>query len=102
MAAADGLALYSAYEGLSHTLLESLQLGTPVLASDVGGNPEVVQHEVNGILAPHVDIEALRYGIRRLINQRAKLAANCAIGLERFGFEKMARDTDQLLRSLLP
>ena len=42
MRAADGVALYSAYEGLSHTLLESLQLGTPVLGSDRGGNAEVI------------------------------------------------------------
>ena len=101
MVAADGLALYSAYEGLSHTLLESLQLGTPVLASDIGGNPEIVRHDVNGILVPHVDIEALRRGIQRLIHERDKLAANCRAGLERFEFEKMARDTDQLLRWLL-
>ena len=51
--AADGLALYSGYEGLSHTLLESLHLGTPVLASDIGGNPEIVQHGVNGLLFRH-------------------------------------------------
>ena len=44
MFAADGMVLYSGYEGLSHVLLESLHMGTPVLASDVGGNPEVVRH----------------------------------------------------------
>ena len=101
MAAADGLALYSGYEGLSHTLLECLHLGTPVLASDVGGNPEIVRHGVNGLLLPHVDIDALRAGILELLSRRDELAANCRESLGRFGFETMARDTDRLLRSLL-
>lgn len=101
MVAADGLALYSGYEGLSHTILESLHLGTPVVASDVGGNPEIVQHGINGVLAPHVDIGALREGIMQLVDRRDEFAANCQAGLARFGFEKMAQDTDKLLRSLL-
>src|SRR5262249_11455593 len=37
--AADYLALYSGYEGLSHTILEALHAGTPVIASARGGNP---------------------------------------------------------------
>ena len=63
MKAADYLALYSGYEGLSHTLLESLRAGTPVIASDKGGNPEVVQHGINGLLVPYVDVEALTAAI---------------------------------------
>ena len=99
--AADGLALYSSYEGLSHTLLESLHLGTPVLASDIGGNAEVVRHGVNGILTPHVDVGALRSGIKQLLERRDELAANHYLGLERFSFESMIRATDELLRSQL-
>ena len=102
MAAADGVALYSGYEGLSHTLLESLHLGTPVLASDIGGNAEIVRHQVNGLLVPHVDIDALRRSIKQFIEKRDEFAANCKAGLAQFSFEKMADDTDVLLRSLLP
>ena len=101
MAAADGLALYSGYEGLSHTLLECLQLGTPVLASDKGGNPELVRDGSNGVLVPHVDLEALRHGIKRLLRRRDQFAANTLSGMERFSFENMVEQTDRLLRSLL-
>lgn len=101
MRAADGLALYSAYEGLSHTLLECLQLGTPVLASDLGGNAEVVRSGVNGLLIPHVDVSALREGIRQLLQRRDEFAANTSTGLERFGFQNMVKQTDALLKSLL-
>ncbi len=101
MKAADATVLYSAYEGLSHTLLESLRLGTPVLASDIGGNPEVVQHGQNGLLAPHVDVAALRDGIRELIQRRDEFAANAGAGLDKFSLESIASATDELLRSLL-
>ncbi len=100
--AADGLALYSGYEGLSHTLLESLRLGTPALASDIGGNPEVVRHGINGLLVPYIDGAALRRGIQELIERRDEFAANCQLDLGRFRLETMARRTDALLRSLLP
>ena len=101
MAAADGLALYSGYEGLSHTLLESLHLGTPVLASDKGGNGEIVRHGVNGLLVPHVDVRALRRGIQQLLDGSDVYAANSRKGLERFSLQTMAKDTDARLRSLL-
>ena len=52
--AADVFVLNSRYEGLSHTLLEVLTLDTPMIASAICGNPEVVQHDVNGLLVdPH-------------------------------------------------
>jgi glycosyltransferase involved in cell wall biosynthesis len=101
MRAADGLALYSGYEGLSHTLLESLQVGTPVLASDKGGNPEVVQHGVNGVLVPYVDIQALRDGIQTLLDQRTTLAHRAHVGMERFEFSRMVAHTNETLRLFL-
>ena len=101
MVAADGLVLYSAYEGLSHTLLESLQLGTPVLASDRGGNPELVRHGVNGLLAPHVDVSALREAIKELLERRDELAANANMDMARFGFENMVEQTKNLLESMI-
>ncbi len=102
MVAADGLALYSGYEGFSHTLLECLHLGCPALASDVGGNGEIVRHGVTGLLVPHVDIAALRAGIGELIARRDEFSANCQPSAAQFSFEKMAKATDKLLRSLLP
>jgi glycosyltransferase involved in cell wall biosynthesis len=63
--AADYLVVYSAYEGLSHTALEALALGTPVIASRRGGNPEVVRDGVNGLLVPSPDPDALADALRR-------------------------------------
>lgn len=101
MRASDGLALYSSYEGLSHTILESLQVGTPVLASDKGGNPEVVKDDINGVLVPYVDIDALRKGIQRLFDKRDAYAKQSQVGMERFTFQTMVTETDRVLRTFL-
>ncbi len=103
MQAADYLALYSGYEGLSHTLLEGLLAGTPLIASDKGGNPEVVQHGVNGLLVPYVDVEALAATLESAFQpgKRAQLAANVALGMERFVFSRMVQETSATLRAYL-
>jgi glycosyltransferase involved in cell wall biosynthesis len=103
MKAADYLVLYSGYEGLSHTLLESLLAGTPVIASDKGGNPEVVQHNINGLLVPYVDLEALTTTIQAAFRpgERERLAQNSQVGMERFQFETMVKHTSDVLESYL-
>jgi glycosyltransferase involved in cell wall biosynthesis len=103
MKAADYLVLYSGYEGLSHTLLESLLAGTPVIASDKGGNPEVVQHNINGLLVPYVDVEALTAAIKTAFRsgERERMAANSQIGMERFQFETMVKHTSDVLERYL-
>ena len=103
MHAADYFALYSGYEGLSHALLESLRAGTPVIASDKGGNPEVVTHDVNGLLVPYVDIPALSAALVTAFapGKRAQLAAQTALGLERFNFQTMLDQTAAVLEASL-
>ncbi|MBK8022673.1 MAG: glycosyltransferase family 4 protein [Chloroflexi bacterium] len=102
MRAADYVILYSGYEGLSHTLLESLAAGTPVIASDKGGNPEVVRHGVNGLLVPYVDVEALTAALQEAMRpgMRAALAAYAPDGTERFDFSRMVEATDMALRTI--
>lgn len=103
MRAADYVALYSSTEGLSHTLLEALHVGTPVIASARGGNPEVVTHGVNGLLVPHPDLAALRTTLQHAFSAgvRDQLAAQSALGLERFAWQTMLDQTDRALRALL-
>ncbi len=99
MRAADYFALYSGYEGLSHALLESLRAGTPVIASDKGGNPEVVAHGVNGLLVPYVDVDALTAALVEAFRPgvRAALAANAGRGMARFAFDTMVEQTHAAL-----
>ncbi len=93
--AADYTVLYSGYEGLSHVLLESLAAGTPVIASDKGGNPELVAHGVNGLLVPYPQPDALAEALRQAFGGeiRAHLAAHTGDGLDRFAWETLVAQT---------
>ena len=100
--AADYFALISGYEGLPHVVLESLQAGTPVIASDKGGNPEVVRHDVNGLLVPYGDPDALLAAIDTAFSSgtRDRLAARCGENLARFQWETLVEQTAALLEDL--
>lgn len=101
--AADYKVLYSGYEGLSHVLLESLMAGTPIIASNKGGNPEVVRHDVNGLLVPYIDVAALTDTIKYAFEDgtRTRLAAQSANGLERFTFDHMVDQTETVLQRVI-
>ena len=66
--AMDVFALPSLTEGLSIALLEACAAGLAVLASDVGGNPEIVRDAATGLLFPTNDGDALRAGLSRLLD----------------------------------
>jgi glycosyltransferase involved in cell wall biosynthesis len=99
--AADYKVLYSGYEGLSHVLLESLRTGTPVIASDKGGNPEVVQHGVNGLLVPYIDIDALTATFDHALapRMRESLAVNARLDV-RFDANTMIDQTEAVLKEV--
>ena len=59
--------LPSLSEGLSNSLLESMASGVPVIAARVGGNPEIVEHDVSGLLVPARDSAALAGAIGSLL-----------------------------------
>jgi glycosyltransferase involved in cell wall biosynthesis len=62
----DLLVVTSETEGLSLAILEALASGTPTIASNVGGNPELVHHEVNGLLYEYSNTQQLADNIQRL------------------------------------
>jgi glycosyltransferase involved in cell wall biosynthesis len=64
--AADALILASSREGWANVLLESMACGTPVVASNVGGTPEVVTAPEAGVLMEMRTPEALADAVRRL------------------------------------
>ena len=65
--------------------MEALAAGTPVIATHVGGIPEVVRDGENGLLVPPADVDALAAAIDRLLRDdvlRASLAAAAAPSVE--------------------
>ncbi|MDO4636250.1 MAG: glycosyltransferase [Lautropia sp.] len=68
MAAADLLVAPSLREGMSNVILEALGLGLPVLATRVGGTPEVIEHGQDGMLIEPTDTQALAHAMLQLID----------------------------------
>lgn len=61
--AADVMVVPSRQENLSNAIMESLACGTPVVAFNVGGNEDLIEHKKNGYLATPLDAKDLRRGI---------------------------------------
>lgn len=94
------LVLPSGYEGLSHTLLEASAAGVACIASHKGGNPEVIEDGVNGLLVPYGDVQALRTALVRLRDDealRSALGRAARTNATRFPFEETTRRYVELI-----
>jgi len=83
LAAADAFALTSVSEAASLTLLEAMATGLPVVVTAVGGNPEIVFHDREGLLFPRGDAAAFAAAIRQLFDDPEFAAHLGASGRER-------------------
>jgi glycosyltransferase involved in cell wall biosynthesis len=89
----DVFVLPSLREGMSNTLLEAMACGLPVLASNVGGNPEIIENNLNGSLFAPGDVEWLANKLQllasnpSLIHELGTAARNRAI--ESFSLSRM-------------
>lgn len=71
----DVFVLPSLGEGISNTLLEAMATGLPLIATRVGGNPELVTEGVNGCLVPVGDSAALANSLKELLSRPQTLAS---------------------------
>lgn len=98
--ALDLFAFPSRSEALGYAALEAGQAELPVVASNVGGIPEIIEHESSGLLVPPGDEEVLAHALTLLIENhelRARLAATLALRVrESFGIEQMLEATFKL------
>lgn len=95
--------LNSSYEGLPHVVLEAMSCQKIVLASQVGGTPEVVSNGVNGLLFDYNDSEKIENCIAYAItedHQNIVSAANQKLQTC-FSFEAMIKDTEQIFNNSL-
>lgn len=95
--AADAALLSSAWENFPHAVVEALAVGTPVVSTDVGGVPEVVEDGVNGLLAPVGDAEALAAAIRRLLADPEPFRAAAAPSVEAYAAERVYGRLESIL-----
>ncbi len=103
--ALDVFCLSSDSEGMPLTLLEALAAGVPVVSTDVGGIPEVIESGKNGYLVPKGSAESLAMRIAELLLDPAKATAFALNGREtvrtRFPADKMVKATEQVYEEAL-
>jgi sugar transferase (PEP-CTERM/EpsH1 system associated) len=104
LAAADIFALSSDSEGMSNTIIEAMAAGRPVVATDVGGNSELVIADETGLLVTAGDAESMANGLRTLAADPARREAMGAEGKQRaereFSLERMLEEYQHMYRDV--
>jgi glycosyltransferase involved in cell wall biosynthesis len=102
----DVLVLPSAYEEMGSVLVEAMVAGLPVVASDVGGIPEVVRDGETGLLVPPGDVDRLAEALDRLAGDpdlRARLSAGARARSRSYAWPHLAgRVTGVYAQALSP
>jgi glycosyltransferase involved in cell wall biosynthesis len=98
--AADGAVLSSSWENFPHVAVEALAVGTPVVATAVGGVSEIVRDGENGLLVPPDDPPALAAAIRRYFDDsalREQLRGEAAASVGAFAPERVYEQLEAIL-----
>ena len=104
MCAADAFALTSSSEGMSNTILEAMASGRPVVATRVGGNPELVQEGITGMLVDPTTVTELCVALHTLAEDPARRRRMGNAGFQRvqreFSRERMITNYTQMYETL--
>jgi len=101
--AADAAVLSSSWENFPHAVVEALVVGTPVIATAVGGIGEVVHDGRNGLLVPPRDPEALAAAVRRFFSDeelRARMRAAAAESVDAYSPDRVFESLESILLSV--
>lgn len=105
LSSCDIAVLPSRAEGLPNAVLEYMAAGLPVVISRVGGNEELVEDGVTGLLVPAEDSAALSAALLRYLRNSEEASQMARRGREfvtrSFGFDRLAREVDELYSTLL-
>ena len=99
----DIFVLPSLNEGMGRVLVEAMALGKPIVASDIGGIPDLVVQGENGYLVPVSDVETLAARIRELLDdfgKRGKMGNTGQGYVAKYSSEEMVKKIDRLYREL--
>jgi glycosyltransferase involved in cell wall biosynthesis len=104
ISASDCFVLNTGYEGLSHQLLEVLALGTPIVSTNVGGNPELIANGETGILVGYNDLSALLNAIEGVVNDPLRARHMSEQGKKftaGFTVSRMVEETKDVLQHII-
>ncbi len=100
----DVMVLPSLAEGMPMSVLEAMSWGIPVIASPVGGIPDLVKDGVNGFLVPPTDIDAIAQAMMRMIddpNLRLRMGENARRSVEHLDIRHYWQHLRQVYESVL-
>jgi glycosyltransferase involved in cell wall biosynthesis len=104
MAAFDVFVYPSLHEGLGSSLLDAMAFGLPIVASDVGGIPEIVDDRVNGLLVPPGSAHDLAQALKRVVGDaelRGAMRQENRKKVAGFCVARMASAYEDIYRSVL-
>jgi len=94
--ALDIFVLPSVNEGISNTILEAMATGLPVIATNVGGNPELVQDQQTGALVASHSVEDMAAALHLYLNSPELIKKHGLAGrkkaVEKFSLQRMVKD----------
>lgn len=102
--ASDVFVLNTSYEGMSHQLLEVMALGTPIVASDIAPNAEVIDNGVSGVLSPLNDEQAFAEGVIHILSDQKRGGELAEAGKQKildFSEDKMLGEFVSLVRTII-
>ena len=98
---ADVMVVPSLTENLSCAIMEALSCGTPVCCFNIGGNGDMVEHQVNGYLAKEKDCSDLAHGIQECIAHSAEWGAAARESVvKKYAVEVVAKQYVELYKEL--
>jgi len=101
--AADLFILNTNYEALSHTILEAMKAGAPIITTNIGGNSEVIENGEDGLLVNYnKQEELLEAAIKILTNQQLAdgLLNNAKDKLKKFNWDNTVQETVKTLKEI--
>jgi glycosyltransferase involved in cell wall biosynthesis len=104
LSAFDVFVFPSLNEGMGKAIVEAMAMGKPVIASDVGGIPDLVVHGANGLLVPPADSEALVHAVLDLYenpDKRKKMGEAGRQMAAEYGIDAMLRKIEELYKACL-
>ena len=104
MAIADVFVRPSLSEGLGNVFLEAQACQTPVVGTDVGGIPDIIQDNFNGFLIPSKDSQAIARVVIKIFSDKnlaQQLTQNAQITVQKFAWPNIVSQVDELYRKIL-
>jgi len=103
MNAADVFVYNTSYEGMSHALLDAMQMNKPIITTSIPANKEIIEHEKDGLLVEYDNFDQWIKAIRKMLDDEEinkKMVAHYKAKLGRFNWDQMVEKTIEVIKGV--